>query len=365
MGRISVLAAPSGWAKTAALTVALLVPLAASGCSLLGGHTDGKSTDPPSPPIIGMDDKDMTAEEIAEHCGPSAVNVYATASGGGSLGSGVIYKIKDGYGYIITNDHVIRNGSGSLNDSLVVRLKDQRTLKAEKVGVDRRTDIAVIRIKADNLQVAQFADSDKVKSGGKVYAIGNAKGKENSIEDGLIRNEQVTTETDADGNNVNQYLMTSASINAGNSGGPVFDKKGNVIGIVDMKRNDAEATNYAIPSNRAREIADKLIEAGYVSWPYLGVVANNKKFTDGTPCILVIAVMDDSPADKAGLKKGDIILGVDGAGVANVAQLREKINAAGIGKMVSVQIQRKKERGSVQVKQLEELPKSDQAIDWS
>lgn len=372
MRKFSVLAALSRWTKGMVLLILLLLPLVVSGCGvddLFGKHTDSQVDTPVNPPVSPPQPPDnpkkpMSAEEIAEQCGPSAVNVYATSSSNASLGSGVIYKVKDGYGYIITNDHVIRDDRGPLNDSLFVRLKDQRTFQAEKVGVDRRTDIAVIRVKADNLQIAEFADSNKVKSGGKIYAVGNAKGKENSIEDGLIRNDQVATETDADYKNINQYLMTSASINSGNSGGPIFDEYGHVIGIVDMKRNDAEATNYAIPSNRAKEIADKLISTGYVSWPYLGVVADNEKL-NGTSYILVRAVMDGSPADTAGIRKGDVILGVDGVSVTNVAQLRSKINAAGVGKMISVQIQRKKEQGSVSVKQLEELPKSDQAIDWS
>lgn len=346
------------WGRVLVILVLLAMSLVSGGCDFWGGKTEGggKNVDHVDPqPVV---DEEMTPKELNKKHGPSVVNVYSDKA----LGSGVIYKIKDGYGYIVTNDHVIRGAS-----SLSIRLSDKRTMKAELRGTDRRADIAVIKVEGDKLQVAEFADSNKVENGIKVVAIGNAKGSENSIDDGLISNTEVTT-SDADGKNINKYLQTSASINPGNSGGPLFDMYGKVVGINDMGISDAQNMNFAIPSNKAKEIADKLINNGYVSYPYLGVEAENERTKGGTAFILVGDIMKDSPADKAGLRKGDIIYQINDADVHTVAELRQKLNSWGIGASVSVNYVRNTKQGyqkyNVQVI-LEELPKGYYTFDWS
>ena len=308
------------------LLLTLAFTLALSGCF-----------DPPPPPGPPKSEPSgpYSAAEIAEKFGNTVVRITSQGTG-----SGVIYKIKDGYGYIITNDHVIRASNGAIGVSYV-EVKPDRIVKNDRieiVGADRRTDLAVIKIKAENLQAAEFGDSDAVKTGEKVYAIGNPKGSEHDIEDGIIRTNQLETMVDADGKNLNQYLKTSISINSGNSGGPIFNEYGKIVAIVDLSRNDAESMNYSIPSNKAKEIADELEKKGYVSWPYMGVYAENAKYKNGKPAILVQEVMDGSPAAEAGFKKGDVIIDVDGISVSYVAELRKYINDAKIGKRVKIQV---------------------------
>ena len=380
----SVFAPLNRWVRIIVLPMALLIPLLIAGCDdgaeekivsrYVTEHPSATSAEiakatgvdeeivkrvisklpqPPKPEHIVL-----TPKELNEKHGPSVVNIYSNKA----LGSGVIYKSMDGYAYIITNDHVIRGAS-----SLLVRLSDKRTLDAKMVGTDSRTDIAVLKVEGNNLQAAQFGDSSKVETGINVVAIGNPMGSENSIEDGLISKSEVTA-ADFNGKNVNEYLQTSASINPGNSGGPLFNMYGEVIGINDMGLTKAQNMNFAIPSNKAVEIADKLIANGYVSWPYLGVEAENQQTKDGTNIILVKDIMNDSPAKKVGLQKGDIIIEVNDAQVSSVAELRDKLNNDGVGASVSINYARKTKQGykkfNVQVK-LEELPKGYYTFDWS
>ena len=334
------------------LALAMFMALLFTGCGPDPSYNhEEKKEDPPKP---------MTAEELVEKCGPSVVNIYSNKT----LGSGVIYQVKDGYAYIVTNDHVLRNGG-----SFLVRLSDARTFKAEKIGTDIRTDIAVLKIEATNLQEAKFTDSSAVKNGQKAFAIGNAEGNENSITDGIIRKSEVTS-VDFNGRNINKYLQTSASINAGNSGGALFNELGEVIGINDMSLNNADDINFAIPSNKAKEMADKLIKDGYVSWPYIGITDELVKFKNGTIAIKIINVRDKSPAAEAGLKKGDYILKIDSTPVENVAKLREKINSSGKGTVMTLHVMRVNKNNKYQEGEIEvtigELPKSkDQTIDWS
>ena len=332
----------SHWIKTAILLTMILTLLLFSGCD---------SNDNPKP----IPDT-LTVEEIVQKTGPSVVNIYSNKS----LGSGVIYKMEDGYGYIITNDHVVRGAN-----ALSVRLSDKRTLKAKLIGTDPRRDVAVIKVEGDNLPVADFADYNKVKIGADVVAIGNARGIENSVTKGIISNVDIDVDT---GTNIRRCLQTDTPINPGNSGGALVNMSGEVIGINEMGRNDAESMNYAIPGSDAKKMADQLISKGYVSYPYLGIDAVNKEAKDGTKFIWIRNIMDNSPAAKAGLRKNDAIMQVNDVRVETVSKLREQLNVSGIGSMVSIYIIRRTNQGGQKgVKQvtLEELPKGYYTIDWS
>ena len=359
MKKNSISAAMGRWAKGVVLPIALLITLMSSGCSLFGGHTDGEEPRPvtPSP---SEPKKELSAEEIAEQCGPSAVNVYAASSGGASLGSGVIYKIKDGYGYIITNDHVIRGVN-----SVEVHLLDKRSLKATIVATDPRRDVAVIKVEGDNLQAAELADSKNLNVGDDVIAIGNAQGVENSVTKGIISNLNVDVDT---GINIRRCIQTDAPINHGNSGGALVNMKGKVVGINDMGRSDSESMNYAIPINDAKDVADQIIEKGYVSMVYVGVNLVNEKTNDGEGFLIIKDIMPNSPAAKFELKAGDIIIKVNDVRVPTVSKFREQIKNSGIGSTVSIGIARKGNTGYasgiIQVT-LDELPKGYYSIDWS
>lgn len=332
MNMYSILDGKSGWSKAILVPMMVLTLLVFSGCK-------EKNKDPIQTAL------------------PSVVSIEATGSG---QGSGVIFS-KDGY--IITNDHVIRGAN-----SLSVHLSDKRVLKAKLVGTDSRMDIAVIKVDENNLQPAKFADSNKVKLGAEAIAIGNPLGLKNSTSKGIISNIDVDVDT---GINVRRCLQIDTPINPGNSGGALINMRGEVIGINDLKLTSAESINFAIPGNDAKKTAEQIIEKGYVSWPYLGIDAQNKELSNGNKklkIILVNHVMKDSPAAKAGLRENDIIFQINDARVEDVAKLREQLNASGVGSMVSVYIYRKTKQGmqegTIQVK-LEELPKGYYTTDWS
>lgn len=297
--------------------------------------------------------RNLTIDEVVKKVGPSVVNIEAKGAG---RGSGVILS-KDGY--ILTNDHVIRGAN-----SLEIHLADKRTLKAKLIGTDSRRDVAVIKVESNDLQEAVFADSVEVKIGEDVIAIGNAKGVENSVTKGIISNLDIDVDN---GTNIRKCLQTDAPVNPGNSGGALVNMRGEVIGINEMGRRDAESMNYAIPSKDAREIAEQLIDKGYVSYPYLGVSTLNQKI-EKESYIFVRSVMDNSPADKEGLRKNDVIVKVNDVRVETVSKLREQLNNSGIGSVVSLYIVRNTkqgiQKGTIQVK-LEELPKGYYTIDWS
>ena len=297
--------------------------------------------------------RNLTIDEVVKKVGPSVVNIEAKGAG---RGSGVILS-KDGY--ILTNDHVIRGAN-----SLEIHLADKRTLKAKLIGTDSRRDVAVIKVESNDLQEAVFADSGEVKIGEDVIAIGNAKGVENSVTKGIISNLDIDVDN---GTNIRKCLQTDAPVNPGNSGGALVNMRGEVIGINEMGRRDAESMNYAIPSKDAREIAEQLIDKGYVSYPYLGVSTVNQKI-EKESYIFVRSVMDNSPADKEGLRKNDVIVKVNDVRVETVSKLREQLNNSGIGSVVSLYIVRNTkqgiQKGTIQVK-LEELPKGYYTIDWS
>ena len=333
----SALASLVRWGKKATLAVMMMTPLIFSGCL-----TPDDNDPPPEP---------MSA--VIKRVGSSVVNIETDMG----KGSGVIFNKE---GYIITNDHVIRGAT-----KIEVHLLDKRKLDAALVATEPRRDIAIIKVEGDNLQAAEFADSKILNVGDEVVAIGNAKGVENSVSKGIISNLNVDVDTGID---IRRCIQTDAPINPGNSGGALINKYGKVIGINDMGRGDAESMNYAIPSNDAKDAADQIIAKGYVSVAYIGVNADNRRTDEGQGFILIQNVMPNSPAEKCGLKKGDVIIKVNDVRVETVSRLREQLKNSGIGSTVSLDIMRKGkkdyESGIAQVK-IEELPKGYYSIDWS
>lgn len=311
-----------------------------SGC--LGPDDDDPALPPPDP-----------VAAVIQKVGSSVVNIETNIS----KGSGVIFN-KDGY--IITNDHVIRGAN-----SVEVHLLDKRTLKATVVATDPRRDVAVIKVEGDNLQAAEFADSKNLNVGDDVIAIGNAQGVENSVTKGIISNLNVDVDT---GINIRRCIQTDAPLNPGNSGGALVNMSGKVVGINDMGRGDSESMNYAIPINDAKDVAEQIIEKGYVSMVYIGVNAVNEKTDKGDRVIFIKDVMSNSPAAKAELQEGDIIIKVNDARVETISKLRDQLKNSGIGSTVSLEIARKTKKGyttGILQVTLEELPKGYYVIDWS
>ncbi len=251
------------------------------------------------------------------------------------LGSGVIVS-RDGL--ILTNNHVVDKA-----DRLSVVINDKKSYPAKVVGTDPQTDVAVIRIDAKDLQVAEFGDSDDVKVGEWVLAVGNPFQLMHSVTAGIISAKGRSSVGLAD---YEDFIQTDASINPGNSGGALADLGGRIIGIntaITSPSGGSIGIGFAIPINMARKVMDALVAKGQVVRGYVGVSlqpidenmaqALKLKTTDGA---IVADVVADGPADKAGIKRGDIVVTVDGAPVRDSAQVRNLVAEGQPGKTVTV-----------------------------
>lgn len=264
------------------------------------------------------------------------------------LGSGVII---DRDGHILTNEHVVGQA-----DDITVTLSDKREFKAELKGTDPRSDLAIIKINAEDLPVAKLGDSDNIKIGEWAIAIGNPFGyylrsPEPTITVGIVSalHRQIPTSI---GNNrlYTDLIQTDAAINPGNSGGPLVNIKGEVVGInvaIFSSTGGYQGVGFAIPINTAKFILDKLITGEEVEYGWLGVTiqditADLKDYFDleDKNGALVIKVLPDSPADKAGLKPDDIILKYDGQEVESVRELINYVSLTKVGKKVNLNVLR-------------------------
>ncbi|WP_246714940.1 Do family serine endopeptidase [Aestuariivirga litoralis] len=272
-----------------------------------------------------------------------------------SMGSGFII---DPQGLIVTNNHVIADAV-----NIRVHLQDGTLLKAELVGHDAKTDIAVIRVKPDHeLPAVTFADSEKARIGQWVMAIGNPFGLGGSVSLGIIS---------ARGRNINQgpyddYFQTDAAINKGNSGGPLFDMQGNVVGVntaIFSPSGGSVGIGFSVPANEVKNVADQLIKFGETRRGWLGV-----KLQTLTPDVaeglgdakakgaLVADITVGGPAEKSGLKAGDLIESFDGHDVKDNRSLQRMVGQTAVGKEVDVTVLRqgKQEQLKVTLGRLEE-----------
>ena len=270
-------------------------------------------------------------------------------------GSGVIYDKK---GLIVTNNHVVEGAQ-----EIVVSLSDGRSVPGQVLGVDAATDLAVVKIDADNLTVATFGDSDQIMVGEPAIAIGNPLGLEfrGSVTAGVIS--ALNRSIDL-GERKFKLIQTDAAINPGNSGGALVNADGEVIGINSAKIavSGVEGIGFAIPINAAKPIIADLEKQGHVSRPYLGVSLVDKDIAerygidvDLQGGIYIIKVAGGGPAWKAGLRTNDIITKFDGEKISSVSDLRDKIAAKGIGATVNLTVMRSGNEMNVDVK-LEEMP---------
>ncbi len=262
-----------------------------------------------------------------------------------SLGSGFIIS-QDGY--ILTNDHVVDGA-----DEIKVKLSDGREFSGEIRGLDPKLDLALIKIDAgEDLPVAKLGDSEGIKVGEWVMAIGNPFGLEQTVTVGIVS---------AKGRVIgagpyDDFIQTDASINPGNSGGPLFNVQGEVVGINTAIVAQGQGIGFAIPVNMAKQIIPQLRDEGRVTRGWLGVTvqALNKELADSfdldsTHGALVNEVIEDSPADKAGLKRGDIIIEYDGKQVDELNDLPRLVAATPVGETVRVKIYRDGKERTVKV----------------
>jgi Do/DeqQ family serine protease len=257
-----------------------------------------------------------------------------------SAGSGVIFDAKNGY--IVTNAHVVENAS-----EITVTLQDGHDLKAELVGSDAPSDVAVLKVKSTALTQINLGDSSKVEVGDFVVAIGNPFGLAHTVTSGIISG---LSRSGINPDGFEDFIQTDASINPGNSGGALVNLKGELIGIntAILSRSGGNiGIGFAIPVNMAHSVMDQLLKFGSVKRGLLGVSIYNvtpdiaQLYGLGdTPGALVSQVVEGSPADKAGIKTGDVITSVNGLNVKSNTELRNAIGMLRVGDKVDVGIVR-------------------------
>ncbi len=273
-----------------------------------------------------------------------------------SLGSGVIVKYEKGKIYILTNNHVVEGAK-----RVTVRFDRHTEKRAKIVGTDPKTDIAVIEVDAEGIddiesRIAKLGDSDKVRVGQLAIAIGNPYGLERTVTVGVVsalkRSIGITQ--------YESYIQTDAAINPGNSGGPLINIHGEVIGINTAIVASGQGLGFAIPINLARWVMEQILEHGKVVRGWLGVVIQEitpdiAEAIGVKEGILVAQVMKGSPADKAGLKVGDIIIALNGRKLEDVRDLQLSIMKTKPGTEVTLTIIREGKRKEIKVK-VGELP---------
>ena len=307
-----------------------------------GGDTSSRPSTAPTAIATGSTTQTVNStgqapdwEAVSAAVSNAVVSIGVVTDKGTALGSGVIF---DKEGHIITNNHVVAGAS-----EIQVTLADGRVYDAEATGTDPATDLAVIQLKdaPDNLTVAQLGDSDKLATGQDVMAIGNPLGLSSTVTTGIISalDRPVVNSQNEDGSGgsavYTNAIQIDAAINPGNSGGPLFDEKGRVIGITSsiatMGRSSSGeggsgsiGIGFAIPVKLADKVAKQLIKSGTATHAYLGVTLD----TDGATAdgekragAKITSVEGGSPADKAGLKKGDVVIAIDGKTTAQGSAL--------------------------------------------
>jgi serine protease Do len=256
------------------------------------------------------------------------------------LGSGVIVEAN---GLIVTNNHVV-----SKADEIKVFLSDKREFKAKLIGTDAKTDIAVLKIEADGLHTIPWADSDKLEVGEFVLAVGNPFGLTHTVTLGIVsalgRAAGIAEYED--------FIQTDAAINPGNSGGALVNVQGELAGIntaIFSQSGGNMGIGFAVPSNLARSVVEQLVKHGKVVRGWLGVSIQDLSPELATQFglpepkgVLINEILEDSPAKKAGLERGDVIVEFDGKPVDNATQLRNAVAQTMVGKKVVVKFMREK-----------------------
>jgi S1-C subfamily serine protease len=253
-------------------------------------------------------------------------------------------------GIILTNSHVV-NGA----DKVTVTLKDGRTFEGKVRGVDEVTDLAVVKIDGTNLPVAPLANSDQVQVGDWAIAVGNPLGLDNTVTLGIVSTLKRSSAQIGIPDKRIDFIQTDAAINPGNSGGPLVNDRGEVIGINTAIRADAMGIGFAIPINKAKSIKDQLARGEKIAHPYLGVqmtlltpeIARQNNEDPNSPFmvpeingVIVVRVLPNTPAAKAGMRRGDVITQIDGQPIKTAEQLQNLVENSRLGQALKVQIQR-------------------------
>ncbi len=249
------------------------------------------------------------------------------------LGSGVIVSPD---GYLVTNYHVVKNAN-----EIAVALWDNRVFEARLIGSDPDTDLAVLKIDAQGLSAAEFADSDTVRSGDVVLAIGNPFGLSQTVTHGIV---SATGRSGLDVSAIENFIQTDAPVNEGSSGGALINTLGQVVGIntAMLNKQGAQGINFAIPANAARLIMEEIRQHGKVLRGWLGLAMWNPSYqirgiSKPDHGVLVLGVYDGTPAARAGIQAGDIITAVNGVELRDDRHYRELVASTKPGETIRLQ----------------------------
>lgn len=294
-------------------------------------------------PALAQAEEGLSLQEIYAKCIPSVASIITKTYSGTATGTGVIYSES---GYIVTNYHVIEGG-----ESYTVQLTDDRVLSATLVGDDPTSDLAVLQVNATGLTSAVFGNSDALQVGDAVVAIGDPLGVEyrGTMTDGIVS--AINRNVNLDGRTMN-LIQTNAALNSGNSGGPLINSLGQVIGINTVKigaftdKAGVEGLGFAIPSTLVKDIVDQIISQGYVSGrPYLGITGESlsifyQRYYRLPNGMYISAVAEGSNAAAAGIAPGDILLSIDDTRVYTQSDLDTLLYGYTAGDEVTIVIYR-------------------------
>lgn len=372
------------WQKTATY---LSLVLLGAGVTFSGNYlvTKGVGTEPlqasPLPESLtaqalpGNTDTNFVTD-VVERVGPAVVRINSSRTVsrqipdafndptfrrffGGQLPTGPQERVERGTGsgfiintdgQILTNAHVV-DGADTVN----VILKDGRTFKGKVVGTDPVTDVAVVKIQADNLPTVRLGNSEQLRPGEWAIAIGNPLGLDNTVTTGIISaTGRSSSQVGVPDKRVN-FIQTDAAINPGNSGGPLLNARGEVVGINTAIIRGAQGLGFSIPINTAQRIANQLVTTGKVEHPYLGVQmttltpdvrqqinedANSGLSVDADRGVLVLRVMRNSPAARAGLRPGDVIQKINGQAIADSESVQQQVEKSQVGSNLQLELRR-------------------------
>ena len=363
-------------------------PIALAALLLLGGCGGGGPLNGlqrlPEPPRVSsspvpslLPGGDNIIVKAVEKAGPSVVRIDTVKRMinpiGSLFGRGPAIQQQQGQGsgfivaadgIVLTNAHVVEGAS-----EVGVTLPDGRSFTGKVLGADPLTDVAVVKVVGSRLPVATLGDSSRVRPGEWAIAIGNPLGLDNTVTAGIISAIQRTNAV-GEGQRV-PYIQTDAAVNPGNSGGPLINDRGQVIGInTAIRQAPGAGLSFAIPINTARQIADQILQRGYASHPYIGVRLQSltpqlaREINSSTDeCrvpevngVVVVDVMANSPADRGGLRPCDLIESVGGTAVRNPSEVQLAVDRGKVNQPLALGVRRGEARQTITVRPAE-LPK--------
>jgi len=296
--------------------------------------------------VTDPDKETLSTTEIVELVSPATVSVYITGEYNGEedvLVSGTGFIISAD-GYIVTNEHVVESAVDEDSYTVYIDVPGYEDLiEAEIIGTDEQTDIAVLKLtEGSDYPYVTLGDSDTLQVGEMVVAIGNPLGKlEGTVTVGVVS--ALDREISSDGYNMT-YIQTDASINSGNSGGPLINSFGEVIGVTNAKISSAEGLGFAIPISDVKDVIESLINYGYVAnRPYLGISVGymvSNSYYGAVEGVYCAEVVEGGPADEAGIQAGDRIVSIDGVEIESTGDIIDIRDSHEVGDTIKVTVER-------------------------